>query len=98
VVIGLEVVAPEVSDEEARIEGLGRTVERFIGRLIGVASSSSILSHLNSQIVVQFRTEPARIMPNFPDQYLQAIENFNPTSFDMFSRPPVSTAHPYIWQ
>jgi hypothetical protein len=50
-----------------------------------------------AQIVAQFRTEPARIMPNGPDQYLfKRLKTFNPISSDTFSRPPVSTAHPLL--
>jgi hypothetical protein len=43
-----------------------------------------------AQIVAQFRAEPARIMPNRPDQYrCKRLKTLDPTSSDTFSRPPV---------
>jgi hypothetical protein len=49
----------------------------------------SISPKLVAQIVAQFRTDPARIMPNCPNHYLfKRLKTFNPISSDTFSRPP----------
>jgi hypothetical protein len=41
-----------------------------------------------AQIVAQFRTDPARIMPNCPNQYrCKRLKTFNPISSDTFSTP-----------
>jgi len=57
----------------------------------------SISPKLVAQIVAQFRTDPARIMPNCPNHYLfKRLKTFNPISSDTFSRPPVSTTHPLL--
>jgi hypothetical protein len=54
-------------------------------------------AELVARIVAQFRTDPARLMPNCPNQYLpKRLKTFNPISSDTFSRPPVSTAHPLL--
>jgi hypothetical protein len=54
-------------------------------------------AELVARIVAQFRTDPARIMPNCPNQYLpKRLKTFNPISSDTFSRPPVSTTHPRL--
>jgi hypothetical protein len=50
----------------------------------------STSTKLVAQIVAQFRTNPARIMPNCPNQYrCKRLKTFNPISSDTFSRPLV---------
>jgi hypothetical protein len=50
-----------------------------------------------AQIVAQFRADAAQIRPSRPGQYLcKRLKTFNPIFPGMFSRPPVSTAHPLL--
>jgi hypothetical protein len=60
-------------------------------------SSSTISLKASSKSLPNFLPNPARIMPNYPDQYLfKRLKTFKPISSDTFSRPPHSTTLPLL--
>jgi hypothetical protein len=62
-----------------------------------ITDNTFCLAELVAQIVAQFRTDPARIMPNCPNQYLpKRLKTFNPISSGTFSRPPHSATLPLL--
>jgi hypothetical protein len=69
-------------------QGCGKNPD-FVAKT-DMTDNTFCLAQLVAQLVAQFRTDAARVMPNCPNQYLRnRLKTFDPISSDTFSRPPV---------